>query len=164
MKTWWMQLADRERRLVAFGAAVLAAGLVYALIWHPLQQDIARDRALVVQQRADLAWMQQAALRMRALQSQASRQTPPPASAGQPLRAVLDAALHAQGLDSAVAGRTQDENGSIRVTFKPVPFDALLRCLAGLEAAGVKVQSLDLGRAGAGQVLGSVQVTHRADG
>jgi len=163
MKTWWMQLADRERRLVAFGAAILAGGLAYALIWHPLQQVIARDQALVVQQRADLAWMQQAALRMRALQSQASRQTPP-TSAGQPLRAVLDAALRAQGLDSAVAGRTQDEDGSIRITFRRVPFDALLRCLASLGAAGVKVQSLDLERAGAGQVLGSVQVTHRADG
>ena len=163
MKTWWMQLADRERRLVAFGAAVLAAGLIYALIWHPLQQVIARDQALVVQQRADLAWMQQAALRLRALQSQAGRQTPP-ASAGQSLRAMLDAALRAQGLDSAVTERTQDEDGSIRITFKRVPFDALLRCLASLGAAGVKVQSLDLERAGAGQVLGSVQVTHRADG
>ena len=156
MKIWWMQLAARERRLVAFAAAVLAAGLVYALIWPPLQQVIARDQALVVQQRADLAWMQQAALRMRALQSQASRQTLP-TSAGQPLRAVLDAALRAQGLDSAVTGRTQDEDGSIRLTFKAVPFDALLRCLAGLQAAGVKVQSLDLERVGAGQALGSVQ-------
>ena len=164
MKTWWMHLADRERRLVAFGAAVLAAGLVYALIWHPLAQVIARDQALVVQQRADLAWMQQAALRMRALQSQAGRQTPPPATAGQPLRAVLDAALHAQGLDSAVTGRTQAEDGSIRVTFKAVPFDALLRCLASLGAASVKVQSLDLERAGAGQVAGSLQVAHRAHG
>ena len=164
MKTWWMQLGDRERRLVAVGAAVLAAGLVYALIWHPLQQVIARDRALVVQQRADLAWMQQAALRMRALEAQASRQAPPPASAGQPLRTVLDAALRAQGLDSAVTGRSEAEDGSIRITFKPVPFDALLRCLASLGAAGVKVQSLDLERVGAGQVQGSLQVTHRAGG
>ncbi len=157
MKTWWMQLAARERRLVALGAAVLAGGLVYALIWHPLAQGIVRNEARVAQQRADLAWMQQAALRMRTLQSQASRQTPPPATAGQPLRAVLDAALRAQGLDSAVADRAQDEDGSIRLTLKAVPFDALLRCLAGLRAAGVKVQSLDLERAGAGQVLGSVQ-------
>ena len=158
MKIWWMQLATRERRLVAFGAAVLAAGLAYALIWHPLQQGIARDQALVVQQRTDLAWMQQAALRLRALRSQSGGQSPPQATAGQPLRAVLDAALRAQGLDSAVAGRTQDEDGSIRITFKRVPFDALLRCLASLGVAGVKVQSLDLGRAGAGQVLGSIQV------
>ncbi len=162
MKTWWMQLAARERRLVALGAAVLAAGLVYALIWHPLQQVITRDQTLVVQQRADLAWMQQAALRLRALQSQAGRQTPPPAIAGQPLRAMLDAALRAQGLDSAVDERAEAEDGSIRVTFKPVPFDALLRCLAGLQAEGLQVQTLDLDRVGAGQVQGSLQVTHVA--
>lgn len=161
MKTWWMQLAARERRLVAFGAAVLAGGLIYALIWHPLAQDIARNEARVAQQRADLAWMQQAALRMRALQSQPGRKTPP-AIAGQPLGAVLHANLRAQGLDSAVDERAQAENGSIRVTFKRVPFDALLRCLAGLQAAGVQVQTFDLDRVGAGQVAGSLQVARVA--
>lgn len=159
MKTWWMQRTARERRLVALGAAVLAGGLVYALIWHPLAQGIVRNEARVAQQRADLAWMQQAALRMRVLRSQPVGQTPPQATVGQPLRAALDAVLRAQGLDSAVVERAQDEDGSIRLTLKAVPFDALLRCLAGLQAEGLQVQTLDLDRVGAGQVQGSLQVT-----
>jgi general secretion pathway protein M len=163
MKAWWMQLAKREQRLVAFGAAVLAGGLIYALIWHPLARGIAGNEARVAQQRADLAWMQQAALQMRGLRSQPGG-TSSPVTAGQPLGAVLQAALRAQGLDSAVDERAPGEDGSIRLTFKRVPFDALLRCLAGLQAAGVKVQSLDLERAGAGQVLGAVQVMWHASG
>ncbi len=162
MKTWWMQLAARERLLVAFGAAVLAGGLIYALIWHPLAQDIARNEARVAQQRADLVWMQQAALRMRALQSQGGGQSAPQATAGLPLRAVLDAALRAQGLDSAVAERAPAGDGSIRLTLKAVPFDALLRCLASLQTEGLQVRTFDLDRVGAGQVAGSLQVARVA--
>ena len=164
MNARWLQLAPRERWLVAIGAAILAGGLVYALAWQPLARSIERNETQVAQQRADLAWMRQAALRMRALRSQADIRSAPQAAAGQTLRAVLDAALRTQDLDSAVAARTQGEDGSIRVTFKPVSFDALLRCLAGLQAAGLQVRTIELDRVGAGQVAGSLQVARATAG
>lgn len=158
----WQELAPRERSMLVLGAAALALGLAYALVWHPLAQGILRNEAHVAQQRADLAWMQQAALQMHALRSQAGGQPVPRAKADQPLHVVLNAALRAQGLDSAVTERTQDEDGSIRLTFKAVPFDALLRCLASLQAEGLQVQTFDLDRVGAGQVAGSLQVARVA--
>ena len=163
MKAWWVQLAARERRLVVLGAAVLAGGLIYALAWHPLAQGIGRNQARVAQQRSDLAWMLSAARQLQSLRAQTGSRPAPSPLTDQPLIVAVDAALHAQGLDSAIAERTQAEDGSIRLTFKPVPFDALLRCLASLQTGGVRVQALGLDRAGAGQVQGTLQLA-RASG
>ena len=38
-------LAPRERRMLLLGSAVLAAALLYALVWLPLAQDLPRARA-----------------------------------------------------------------------------------------------------------------------
>jgi len=70
---WWQGLAERERRMLAVGAAVVALLLGWSFVWYPLAQ--ARDslQQRVARERTDLAWMQQTAGEFAALRSKGAR-------------------------------------------------------------------------------------------
>ncbi|HHO69319.1 MAG TPA: type II secretion system protein M, partial [Gammaproteobacteria bacterium] len=68
MKDWFLGLEPRERRLVTAGGVVLALLLVYLVVWEPLAARYRQLQDSVAQQRETLAWMQQAAAQVKALQ------------------------------------------------------------------------------------------------
>lgn len=69
LSRWWQRLAPRERGLLAAGAVVLVAALVYLFLWEPPAQGIRRLQADLPQlraQQATLRSMADEAARLRA--------------------------------------------------------------------------------------------------
>ena len=67
MKAWWESLTLRERGLIGGGMALTLALLIYALAWQPFRAGYRRLQQSVIEQRADLAWMRQAAQEVQRL-------------------------------------------------------------------------------------------------
>ena len=61
MKQWWLNLAERERRILLFGTAAVLFALLYWGGWAPLQQHLQQSRHQVQQLQQQLNWMHQQA-------------------------------------------------------------------------------------------------------
>jgi general secretion pathway protein M len=137
---WWQGLAERERRMLAVGAAVVALLLGWSFVWYPLAQ--ARDslQQRVARERTDLAWMQQtagefAALRSKGARAQVDRQ-------GKSLFALADVTARGAGLATSLKRVEPTGNRSVRVSFESANFDALIGWVDGL-ARDYGIQATD---------------------
>lgn len=65
----WTKLSPQGQRAVSTASLLLALGLVWALVYEPLQQSRAKDSQRISQLRADLAQMQVLAAERQSLQS-----------------------------------------------------------------------------------------------
>ena len=130
MRAWWDGLAEREQRIVAVGAVVVALMLGWALVWHPLAVKRVELRDAVDAQRRDLAYVRVAAaeverLRAAGTHSRADRQ-------GRSLLALADATARSSGLEGALRRVEPVSATSVRVTFEVASFDALLGWIESL--------------------------------
>ncbi len=145
-------LADmqpRERQLVVAAAALLVFFIAYLLLWQPFGgQRLQARRGKVTEQRATLAWMQQAAARAQQLRGgvQAGR--------GQSLMTVVDQTAKNNNLRAAVKRIEPAGEHSVRVWIEQASFDTLASWLDELNRShGVHVQLITLDReAGPGRV------------
>jgi general secretion pathway protein M len=112
----WQQLQSRERRLVGFGAVVLAVLLLYLMAFEPAWVGRQRIGAELPKLRAQLAQMDALALEARRLSGTAASSDTP-----QQLRAQLEQSIAAAGLQGNVAQMTQSGE-LIDLRFKGVPF------------------------------------------
>ena len=131
MKDWLEGLEPRERRLVLAGATLVGLLLVYLLLLAPLLAAYGERAGRVEQQRADLAWMQQAAARIQQLQGQGG--APGGALGDRSLLAVVDGSAREAGLGNALRRVRPDGTLAVRVWFEGVPFDALVEWLGRLD-------------------------------
>jgi general secretion pathway protein M len=116
----WQQLQTRERRLVAFGAVIVAALLIYLVAFEPAWKGRQRLAAELPKLRAQLAQMESMAAEARRLAGTAATVDSP-----QQLRAQLEQSIAAAGLQNNVAQLTQSGE-LIDLRFKAVPFGAWL--------------------------------------
>ncbi|MEZ5460867.1 type II secretion system protein GspM [Dokdonella sp.] len=124
MAAWWNQLAERDRRILVIGGAVVAVFLIWSFVWHPL----ALKRALLVEQldnaRRDLAYVRVAEaeverLRSAGVQSRADRQ-------GKSLLALVDVSARAANLDGVLKRLEPIGSNNVRASFEFVSFDSLI--------------------------------------
>lgn len=120
---WYAGLAPRERRMVAGGGALAAGLLVVGLLWQ-LEAAFTRAAQQVAFKREDLAWIEAATPRLRAI---------PAARPGESLAIAVDRIARETGLAGALAGIEPGEPGTLRVRFTSASFDALALCLAQLQ-------------------------------
>jgi general secretion pathway protein M len=128
MKAWWDNLASRERLLVSGGLAIALAILIYGLIWEPFQASHRRLQQNVAEQRADLAWMRQAAQDIQRLSGVAQ-----PRSDGRSLLTVIDQTARAAGLGAALKQITPQGEDKLNARLDAVEFDKLLPWIGALE-------------------------------
>lgn len=139
MKTWFLELAPRERLLVGGAAVVLLLLLAYLLIIEPLQQRRAVLERGVVAQRELLAWMRDAVVPLR------GATTAPADSRGRSLFAVVDRSARATVLAGALQRVQPEGQGNVRVWFENAPFDDLVRWVATLQREhGITVNTLSI--------------------
>ena len=144
----WEALAPRERRVLAGGAAVLLAVLLYVAAWEPLAQSRDAWRLRVTAAETDLAWMRAAAPRV-----QAGGAAAPARADGRSLLARVDASAREAGLGPALLRVEPVGAGQVRVTFEQAGFDALMHWLETLARDGVRVGEFSAQRAdGVGRV------------
>ncbi len=128
MKAWWESLATRERALISGGALVALAVLGYGLAWEPFQSSHRRLQQSVAEQRADLAWMQQAAQEIQRLSSAA-----PLENDGRSLLTLVDQTARTAGLGAALKQITPQGDDKLSARLDRVEFDQLLDWLGALE-------------------------------
>jgi type II secretory pathway component PulM len=120
---WHSSLAEREQRMVTWGAAAASVLLLAGLVWK-LGSAAAAAEVRVEGKRQQLAWVEAVTPRLQAT---------PAARAGESLAIAVDRAARESGLGDALEGIEPAGPGALRVRFKDASFDALALCLARLQ-------------------------------
>ena len=128
MKDWFLGLERRERNLVVGGAAILLLLLLYSIIWEPIASGYTELGDSVQQQRETLAWMQQAALQVKALQGSGSAG----GLGGRSLLAVVDQSARSGGLGNAIKRIEPDGSKGVKVWLEGAAFDPMILWLGKL--------------------------------
>lgn len=143
-------MQPRERQLVIAAAALLVYFIAYLVLWQPYGgKRLQALQVSVTEQRATLAWMQQAAARAQQLRGGGMQ-----AASGQSLMTVVDQTAKKNDLSTAMKRIEPAGDRSVRVWIEQAPFDTLARWLDELNRShGVHVQLITLDReAGPGRV------------
>jgi general secretion pathway protein M len=152
MKAWWAGLAERQRRTLLGGAAILLLLAGWLLVWEPLQtsRDDWRRRAEAAD--ASLLWMRVAADRV--ISQRAGAGAPARPADGRSLLARVDSGAREAGLGGALLRVEPSGPDQVRMQFQQAGFDALAGWLETLARdEGVRVTELSVQRAqGAGLV------------
>jgi len=129
LRTWWQQLAPRERLVIGWGGAGLLVALLYAYIWQPL--DAERHKL-----RAGLPALRVAAAGVRAGAEEASRlkASATPAPTGAALQAAVQQEVNESGNGKALQLNLLDEN-RVSAAWPAISFDAWTAMAVKLQAA-----------------------------
>lgn len=163
MNAWWNALAERDRRFLAIGAAVVAALLFWALWFDPLRVARAGLADSVRQAEADLVYMQAAAQRLAALQSGGSASVFE--RGGRSLLALADASAREAQLANALQRVEPLSSGRVSVWLEAAAFDAVAGWLEQLQQRyGVRAEEFSITRTpGIGQVDARVVLVDPAE-
>lgn len=144
MRDWFESLEPRERLFVTAGAVIVAAALLWGLLWAPLDKG---HREL--QQRVSTWERSLAELRPLAsapLPGNGSRPASAAGAASQSPVVIVDSTLRSHGLGQPK--RSQPTPNGIRVEFENVAFDKLVVWLGDLSYQyGMEVQAGSLSAA-----------------
>lgn len=139
MKDWFLSLAPRERRIVAAGAVVLIAVVVWMAVVEPLQQRRAQMEQGVATNRALIAWMNQVGGSLGA--------GPRRVGNGDSLFAAVDRSARATALAGSLQRVQPEGQTTVRVWLDNAPFDELVRWVGALERdQGIAVSALSVER------------------
>lgn len=133
MMTWWNTLSLRERWIVGIGAGLVGVLLFYALIWHPLQRNLAALHQSVGELRNDVAWMRQAAGDVKRLSSTAEANSQDTPVRDESLLVFVDRTARSAGLGPAVKRVEPQGADQLQIRLEQVSFDQMIRWLGNLE-------------------------------
>lgn len=132
---WYRSLGERERRTVLYGGIVAALLLVVGGTWK-LDAAVSAAEVRLETKRADLAWMQAVAPRLRAM---------PARQPNESLPLLVDRTARDAGLAGALSGSDPAGQGALRVRLQGASFDAMVVWLGRLQQErGVVVESANV--------------------
>jgi general secretion pathway protein M len=139
LKTWYSGLQERERRIVAIGAAALGLLILVGGVLQ-LQSAVSTAGRRADTRREDLAWMR---ANQPEIQSGAATLS---SDTGEAPVVVVDRAGREAGLGGALKG-TQPSGNGVRVQLEAAPFDTLVTWLATLDQRyGLAIDSITVDR------------------
>lgn len=151
MNAYWQGLSARDRRIVKWGAGLVAALLVWAWVWDPLSHSRVALREQAASNETALAWMRPAAEQVAAqggVAAVASHGTD-----GRSLLARIDASAREAGLGAHLVAVEPQGESRVRAQFSAADFNQLVTWLETLRAAGIRIEELGVVRAaGSGRV------------
>jgi general secretion pathway protein M len=128
LKNRWNALPLRTRRLILAGTVAIAATLLYAVAWLPLERDLVRLRTGVPLEAEQLNWMRVQAPVAKAMRAKTT------GTAGAPIPGIEQSAL-THGMRSYITRLEAEGSAGARVTLEAVPFNALIAWISELQAA-----------------------------
>jgi len=127
LKNWWTSRMPREQSIVLLGAALVAAALVYGLVWQPSARGIRQLQAELPELRRQNAELQAMAFEAKGLRAQASQSVAvPPAER-------LAAVKHSLERAGLAAEASAEGDTRVRVRVADVDYAVWAAWLAGAE-------------------------------
>jgi type II secretory pathway component PulM len=147
MKEWYLRQSPRDRIIVIVVGALSLIGLLYALVWHPLQTSHQQLQRTLVAKQEDLEFVRRSAVTLRgasgsAVEKKTSDKAP---------YLLIDQVIREAQLEPPQRVEPNGANGA-RVQFNEVEFDRLVRVIAELELYGLEVSTLTISRKNQGTV------------
>ena len=138
MKDWFYGLEKREQMSVLLASVFVAFAILYFSIWVPLDRGQQSLESSVATWERSLAELRPLKVAVRS----ASNSRQPAPQAGQSLVVIVDRTLRERNLYSALQRSQPTNQDGIRVEFKDVSFDDMIRWLGDLSSRyGMQVQS-----------------------
>lgn len=151
----WQALQTREQQALGVLGGFMLAALFYLLLWQPAQQRAAEARQYFQQERELHTYLQ--------ANSELARQVSRSSTvllAPEQLQGLVTATAQQRGL--VIESFDSGSDGSLQVTLPAVPHTTLLSWFDELQAGGVVLAEVSLGRAGEGMV--NARASFRATG
>ena len=136
LKSMFLQLSEREQRLVVISAVLVFIAIFYWGIWSPLNTSLERNQSAVKNQTELLAWVQKNANRAVQLRSSGGN-----ASFSSSLPQVVNQL--ASRMKIAIS-RMQPQGDELQVWIDQAPFNDVLSWLQSLEKTGVSILDIDI--------------------
>lgn len=150
-RSFWALRSEKERRIGVLTALVLIPLLLYSLIWLPLASDVAHWERVLPKQRLALVTMRREAKEVQVLRSHVGQ-----APTGTALLSFIEQRADAAAIAGALSQLSPRGSHKAEAVFSKVPFNALVRFMAGLGAHGISAAHVELTPAGVGLVSGSL--------
>ncbi len=138
-RAWYEQREPREQRILQALALLVAAALIYWLIWQPAWEarDAARQRYLANQE--TLAWIESNADAVRAARGGGSNAG---ADLGPNWTSNISRSVQSYGL--TLRGFTPDGNRSVRIQMENQPASEMLLWLQAMEEKGLTLATMEM--------------------
>ncbi|MGB5338968.1 MAG: type II secretion system protein M [Gammaproteobacteria bacterium] len=131
LQQWFEGLQQRERLMVILGAAAFLLLMLYLMIWEPMFSRYHNLKSAVAEQQESLAWMQQSAGQIKALQGSSSRGNAQ-GLGGRSLLSVVDQSARSGGLGGSIKRIEPDSNKGVKIWFEGASFDQMIIWLGNL--------------------------------
>ena len=146
LKAYYVQLSDREQRLVLLSAVLLVIAVFYWGFWSPLSQSVERGQTALSSQQELLLWVQKNANRAKQLQGSVGQNARFTGSLAQEVN------QSASRLNITIS-RMQPQGDELQVWVDQVPFNDVLSWLQSMETKGVVILDVDVAETSApGQI------------
>lgn len=138
MKDWFYSLDNREQMSVLAAGVFIVFALLYFAIWMPLDRGQKSLESSVTVWERSLAELRPLKVALRGAGNAQSQQL----ASGQSLVVIVDTTLRERDLYTALQRSQPTSASGIRVEFKDVSFDEMIRWLGDLSSRyGMQVQS-----------------------
>ena len=123
--TYWSNLQERERWMLALGAGCLAFYLFYLFLYSPLSTTIEAKTRQLKEKQETLIWLEQ-------VQQEPKKKTTVQSLSGPKLLALIGNQLNSKPFRSFPYQLQQTNQGDIQLSFDKVPFNSFLAWLWAL--------------------------------
>jgi general secretion pathway protein M len=137
LKSTFLQLSIRERRLVIISTVLVLIAIFYWGIWSPLSQSIEKSYTAIKNQTELLDWVQKNANKALQLQSSGGDKA---AFSGSLPQAVNQSANRMK----IAISRMLPQDDELQVWIDQAPFNDVLSWLQSLEKTGVSILDIDI--------------------
>jgi general secretion pathway protein M len=137
LKSTFLQLSEREQRLVIISAIMLLVAIFYWGIWSPLNTSLEKSQNAVKNQTELLAWVQKNANKAVQLRSSSGNKA---SFSGSLPQAVNQSASRMK----IAISRMQPQGDELQVWIDQAPFNDVLSWLQSLEKTGVSILDIDI--------------------
>lgn len=137
LKSTFLQLSEREQRLVIISAVLVIVAIFYWGIWSPLNTSLEQGQTAVNNQTELLAWVQKNANRAAQLRSSGDNNT---RFSGSLPQAVNQSASRMK----IAISRMQPQGDELQVWIDQAPFNDILSWLQSMEKTGVSILDIDI--------------------